>query len=117
MQAITTINQRQWTPFSVENSKGYEFLFNLIGTEHTDAYSVDLVRVAPGGYSPVHVDPDSHAFYFMEGQGRVTVAGKAHDVRAGSIVKIPFGAMHSIQNTGDVALLFLTIYDPPRQRR
>ena len=116
MQAVISIEQFQWKPFSVEGSQGYEFMFNLIGAEYTDAYSVDLVRVAPGGYSPVHIDPDNHAFYFIEGTGIVTIAGQRNPVRPGSVVKIPFGALHSIENTGDEHLLFLTIYDPPRKR-
>jgi quercetin dioxygenase-like cupin family protein len=116
VQPVTSIEQLEWKPFSVEHSKGYEFMFNLIGSEYTDAFSVDLVRVAPGGYSPVHIDPDNHAFYFSEGAGKVTIAGKPHPVGPGSVVKIPFGALHSIENTGSEYLVFLTVYDPPRKR-
>jgi quercetin dioxygenase-like cupin family protein len=116
MHPVTSIEQFEWKPLSVEGSKGYEFMFNLVGAEYTDAYSVDLVRVEPGGYSPVHIDPDNHAFYFIEGTGRVTIAGKPNAVGPGSVVKIPFGALHSIENTGSQHLLFLTIYDPPRKR-
>ncbi|CAN5510383.1 hypothetical protein BH09PSE5_BH09PSE5_19960 [soil metagenome] len=116
MESCVHADSSEWKPFSVEGSKGYDFKFGLIGSEYTDAYSVDLVRVAPGGFSPVHIDPDNHAFYFVEGTGIVTIAGEVHEVRAGSVVKIPFGALHSIENRGDDHLLFLTIYDPPRNR-
>jgi quercetin dioxygenase-like cupin family protein len=116
MDYVVSADSGEWKPFSVEGSKGYEFKFGLIGKEYTDAYSVDLVRVAPGGFSPVHIDPDNHAFYFVEGTGTVTIAGQVNDVRPGSVVKIPFGALHSIENTGQEHLLFLTIYDPPRVR-
>ena len=116
MQAVTHVEQFEWTPVTVEGSEGYEFMFNLVGADYTDAYSVDLVRVAPAGYSPVHIDQDNHAFFFIEGTGQVTIAGQVHPVGPGSVVKIPFGALHSIENTGDQHLLFLTIYDPPRKR-
>ena len=116
MQSVISLEDFEWTPFSVESSQGYEFKFGILGKEYTGAYSVDLVRVAPGGFSPVHIDPDNHAFYFIEGTGSVTIACETHEVRPGSVVKIPFGALHSIQNTGEEHLLFLTIYDPPRQR-
>lgn len=116
MQPVISLDDFQWKPFSVENSQGFEFKFGVLGKEYSDAYSVDLVRIAPGGYSPVHIDPDNHAFYFMEGTGLVIIAGETHRVRPGSVVKIPFGALHSLQNTGQEDLLFLTIYDPPRQR-
>jgi quercetin dioxygenase-like cupin family protein len=116
MEIVSSVESSAWKPFSVEGSQGYEFKFGLIGKEYTDAYSVDLVRVAPGGYSPTHIDPDNHAFYFVEGTGTITIAGDVYEVRPGSVVKIPFGALHSIQNTGAEHLLFLTIYDPPRVR-
>ena len=116
MQTVTHIEQFDWKPVTVEGSQGYDFMFNLVAADYTDAYSVDLVRVAPGGFSPVHIDPDNHAFYFIEGSGRVTIAGQPHAVGPGSVVKIPFGALHSIENTGAGQLLLLTIYDPPRKR-
>ena len=116
MDIVTSSDSLPWKPLTVEDSEGYEFKFNLIDKAYTDAYSVDLVRVAPGGHSPVHFDPDNHAFYFIEGTGTVTIAGEVHAVRPGSVVKIPFGALHSIKNTGEAQLLFLTIYDPPRVR-
>lgn len=116
MQSLLSVDSLPWQPFSVENSSGYEFKFGIVGAEYTDAYSVDLVRVAPGGRSPLHIDPDNHAFYVVCGTGVVTIAGDAHPVRPGSVVKIPFGALHSIENTGTGHLIFLTLYDPPRRR-
>ncbi|NYT69827.1 cupin domain-containing protein [Pusillimonas noertemannii] len=116
MRHVVSMEELIWKPFSVENSNGYEFQFGVVASDFTNAYSVDYVRVAPGGYSPVHIDPDNHAFYFMSGAGTVTIAGKVHAVGPGSIVKIPFGALHSIENTGQEYLVFMTIYDPPRSR-
>jgi quercetin dioxygenase-like cupin family protein len=105
-----------WTPFQIEGSAGFEFKFGIIGSEYTDAYSVDLVRVAPGGYSPRHVDPDNHAFYIISGRGEVAILQRTWQVGPGSVVKIPVKVVHSVKNVGDEPLLFLTIYDPPRKR-
>lgn len=116
MQHIVSVEELAWKPFSVENSQGYEFQFGVVASEFTDAYSIDYVRVAPGGYSPVHIDPDNHAFYFVSGTGTITIAGQVHAVEPGSVVKIPFGALHSIENSGPEHLVFVTIYDPPRVR-
>ncbi|MGG3470994.1 cupin domain-containing protein [Neobacillus pocheonensis] len=116
MRSVLSVNNLEWKPFQVEGSQGFEFKFGIIGKEYTDAYSVDLVRVAPGGFSPVHIDYDNHSFYFIEGEGVVTIIDKRWEVGPGSVVKIPFGVIHSIENVGDVDLLFITIYDPPRNR-
>jgi mannose-6-phosphate isomerase-like protein (cupin superfamily) len=117
MKPVVAADEGEWVPFQVENSQGYEFKFGLIGKEYTDAYSVDLVRIAPGGHSPVHIDPDNHAFYIIEGKGRVIIAEEPFEIGPGAVVKIPFGVMHSLENNGTEPLLFLTIYDPPRERK
>ena len=50
-----------WRSHQIEGSRGYEFIFNILGTEYTDAYNIDIAKVAPGGYSPLHIDQDNHA--------------------------------------------------------
>jgi len=115
-EPITSTDSVAWTPFAIENSAGFEFKFGIIGSEYTDAYSVDLVRVAPGGYSPRHVDPDNHAFYIISGTGEIAIGQRTWQVGPGSVVKIPVKVVHSVKNVGADELLFLTIYDPPRKR-
>jgi mannose-6-phosphate isomerase-like protein (cupin superfamily) len=105
-----------WQSFQIPGSHGYEFKFDLIGREYTGAYSIDLVRIAPGGASPTHLDRDNHAFYIIEGAGEITIAEKIWPLLPGSVAKIPVGVLHSVRNTGAAPLLFLTIYDPPRER-
>jgi quercetin dioxygenase-like cupin family protein len=116
MKSAISVNDMEWKPFQVEKSQGYEFKFGIVGSEYTDAYSVDLVKIAPGGYSPVHTDPDNHAFYFIQGTGSVVIAGKPVAVAPGSVVKIPFGVVHAMHNSGPDEMVFITIYDPPRVR-
>jgi quercetin dioxygenase-like cupin family protein len=115
-EPVTSANSVDWTPFKVENSQGFNFKFGLIGSEYTGAYSVDLVSVDVGGYSPRHVDPDNHAFYIISGTGEIAIQDRTWQVGPGSVVKIPVQVVHSVKNIGDVPLLFLTIYDPPRKR-
>jgi quercetin dioxygenase-like cupin family protein len=115
-EPVTSVDSVGWTPFAIENSQGFEFKFGIIGNEYTNAYSVDLVRVAPGGYSPRHVDQDNHSFYIISGKGEVAIGQRTWDVGPGSVVKIPVKVVHAVKNTGDEPLLFLTIYDPPRNR-
>lgn len=115
-EPVSSADAVAWTPFAIENSQGFEFKFGIIGPEYTSAYSVDLVRVAPGGYSPRHVDGDNHAFYIISGKGEVAIQQRTWEVGPGSVVKIPVKIVHSVKNIGDEPLLFLTIYDPPRKR-
>ncbi len=113
---VSKPENRVWQPFSVEGAVGFHFQFSLIGKEYTDAYSIDLAQIDPGGRSETHVDPDNHAFYFIEGQGEVTIGGESIPVGPGVVIKIPVGVAHSLSNTGTTPLKLLTIYDPPRDR-
>jgi mannose-6-phosphate isomerase-like protein (cupin superfamily) len=90
--------------------------FDILAQEYTDAYSIDLVRVAPEGYSARHVDMHNHAFYILSGEGIVEIVDKEYAVKAGSVVRIPMGAYHSLRNSGSTPLELLSIYDPPRMR-
>ncbi len=106
-----------WKAFEAPGVEGYELKPMLVGEEHTDAYSVDLMRVAAGGFSAAHTDRGRHAFVILEGQGRLTVDGEPFDFRQGDIVKVPPGSLHAVHNVAGDPLVFLTIYDPPRRRK
>jgi mannose-6-phosphate isomerase-like protein (cupin superfamily) len=115
-EPVSSIETLEWVKFRPLDPTSFEFKVNLIASEYTTAYSVDLVRVPVGGFSPPHTDPDNHAFYILAGRGAITIDGRIWNVGPGSVVKIPVGIVHSVTNSGDVPLEFLTIYDPPRPR-
>lgn len=117
MKHITHITDTPWISHQIEGSRGFEFGFDILGGEYTDAFSVDIVRVAQGGYSPQHIDPDNHAFYILSGEAEIDIADACHRVQPGAIVRIPRGVVHAVRNAGDGDLVLLTIYDPPRVRK
>ncbi|WER47968.1 cupin domain-containing protein [Cupriavidus sp. WKF15] len=117
MKHITHITEKLWIPHKIEGSEGFEFIFDILAGEYTDAYSVDIVRVAEGGYSPPHIDPDNHAFYILGGEAEIDIADVCHRATAGAVVRIPRGVVHAVRNAGQRDLVLLTIYDPPRVRK
>ncbi|MEM5430446.1 cupin domain-containing protein [Cupriavidus oxalaticus] len=106
-----------WKAFEAAGVQGYELKPTIIGDELTHAYSVDLMRVAPGGFSDAHTDQGRHAFVILEGAGHVTIDGQTFRFQQGDIVKVPPGSLHELRNHGADSLVFLTIYDPPRRRK
>lgn len=106
-----------WKAFEAAGVQGYELKPTIIGDELTHAYSVDLMRVAPGGFSDAHADQGRHAFVILEGAGHVIIDGQTFRFEQGDIVKVPPGSLHALRNHGDDSLVFLTIYDPPRRRK
>lgn len=106
-----------WKAFEAEGVEGYELKPMILGDELTNAYSVDLMRVAEGGFSAAHTDHGRHAFAILEGQGCMVIDGQAFNFQRGDIVKVPQGSLHELRNHGGTPLEFLAIYDPPRRRK
>jgi mannose-6-phosphate isomerase-like protein (cupin superfamily) len=116
VQHVTSPEQGPWISHEIEGSSGFKFVFDVLAAEYTDAYSMDLVSVAVGGFSPHHIDPDNHAFYILEGHADILVADQEYRVAKGEVIRIPKGVVHGIRNGGDVPLVMLAVYDPPRDR-
>jgi mannose-6-phosphate isomerase-like protein (cupin superfamily) len=116
MQHITRPENGPWISHKIEGASGFDFVFDVLAREYTDAFSVDMARVPVGGYSPYHVDPDNHAFYIVEGTMDIVIADREYTAIKGDIVRVPKGVVHSVRNGGDIPLVMLTIYDPPRDR-
>jgi mannose-6-phosphate isomerase-like protein (cupin superfamily) len=106
-----------WKAFEAVGVRGYELKPMILGSELTDAYSIDLMRVTGGGFSAAHTDQGRHAFFIIRGQGRLTADGGTFDFRQDDIVKVPQGSVHELHNHTMGQLEFLAIYDPPRRRK
>jgi quercetin dioxygenase-like cupin family protein len=117
MNHVNDTSALDWKPFEAGTLQGYSLKPQVIGGEYTDAYSADLVRIEPGGFSASHVDKGRHAFYILQGTGRITLDAQAFELEPGSIVKVLPGVAHEMRNTGDAPLVLLALYDPPRQRK
>lgn len=117
MTPVIHTDSAPWRAFEADTLQGYELMPSIIGAEYTDAYSVDLVRVAPGGYSASHIDKARHAFFILEGEASIAIGEEVHRVRSGSVVKILPGIPHEVRNESASALVFLAIYDPARDRK
>lgn len=86
---------------------------DLVDTGYTSAFTAQFSRFGPGGGSPLHTHTYNHAFYFFSGTGTVRIGDHTWQVKPGTFVKVPAHREHRVTNTGDDALIFLVIYDPP----
>ncbi len=115
MKKVFSIENLDWSDLKLQAARGFEYKA-LIGAEYTSAYNVELVRLEPGDESVTHVEPYRHAFYFLSGNGEVTIENETSAVQAGTVCLINAGEKHSLLNTGAEIMLIITIYDPPRVR-
>lgn len=52
-------------------------------------------------------------YYVVEGVGEATVGGETYGVAAGDLVLAPADVLHSMKNTGALALVVLVVLAPP----
>jgi len=116
MRHVINPAEQGWISYQIPGSSGFNFLFDAFGSDYTDAYSVDLVTVDVGGFSPFHIDPDNHAFFVIAGLAEMVIAEEVYTVGKGEVARIPMGVVHSIRNIGDGPLEMMAVYDPPRDR-
>jgi mannose-6-phosphate isomerase-like protein (cupin superfamily) len=71
-----------------------------------------IAKCAPGtGHLCVHQHAQAELYYFMQGNGIVTVDGVESPVEAGSVVFIPGDAKHGVRNTDEVQeLTFMYVF-------
>ena len=60
----------------------------------------------PGGWLGLHRHAAAEVYQVLQGDGRVTLSGVEHLVRAGSAVSIPSDVEHGIRNVGHSTLRF-----------
>lgn len=73
-----------------------------------------VIRVAPGEkVRPAHSHPNGEEIlYIVRGTGRVLVAGDVAPVREGSVVLLPQGDVHMLQNTGSEEMKVVCFFAP-----
>jgi quercetin dioxygenase-like cupin family protein len=80
------------------------------------AQSESMVFTIPANFSNDH--ENSHRgdqiIYVIDGKATARVSGKEQEIKAGDVVTIPAGAMHTLR-TGSEPLFGLTIFAPPER--
>ena len=58
---------------------------------------------------PRHTNTVEHEQYVLRGEAKITIGEETHHVKAGDVVFIPEGAVHSYENIGEESFEFLCI--------
>jgi mannose-6-phosphate isomerase-like protein (cupin superfamily) len=77
-----------------------------------DGFKVVLTRVAAGGRFTHHRDGYGHLFYFLSGQGLVSLGEERLEVGPGVVVQVEAGELHAYKNTGREDLVLISINLP-----
>jgi methionyl-tRNA synthetase len=66
--------------------------------------------VAPGEQTKHHQHHDAETTFFAKGRGIMRVDGESHEVKAGDVIYQPPFNAHTIINTSDEEMIFLTVW-------
>lgn len=78
-----------------------------------------LADLLPGkvhpGVKEIH-DKAEHAFYILQGTGKITIDDHDYELRPDTAVYVPLGSSHILENTGEDILRWIVIYAPYETR-
>jgi len=81
----------------------------LISSQEGPNFALRKFSMQKGGGMPRHTNTLEHEQYVLHGAATITIGEETHHVKAGDVVFIPEGIVHSYENTGDEPFEFLCI--------
>ena len=85
------------------------FRKSLSSLNFPSGFKASLTLAKPGGEFPEHVDPYSHIFYILEGEGEASVDGQKIPLKKGTALTVTAGKKHGYRNSGPGDLLLITL--------
>jgi len=83
---------------------------NVIGpVEGWKDYTLRVVRMAPGGFSPYHKHDWEHVNYVMKGRGVLTIGDRSEEVSERNFAFVPPNTMHQFRNPNDDDFEFICV--------
>jgi len=101
------LNDVPWEPFGGKTRE--IFRKSLSATAFPSGFRASLTLAKPGGEFPDHVDPYTHIFYILEGDGEAFVEGQRVSFNKGTALTVPAGKKHGYRNPGPADLLLITL--------
>ncbi|HEY3473083.1 MAG TPA: cupin domain-containing protein [Anaerolineales bacterium] len=81
----------------------------LISSQEGPNFALRKFSMQKGGGMPRHTNTVEHEQYVLRGEATITIGDEMHRVKAGDVVFIPEGAVHSYENIGQEPFEFLCI--------
>jgi quercetin dioxygenase-like cupin family protein len=81
----------------------------LISSKEGPNFALRKFSMQKNGGMPRHTNTVEHEQYVLCGEATIKIGDETHHVKAGDVVFIPEGVVHSYQNAGDEPFEFLCI--------
>ncbi len=104
---ILHLDEQPWESFGGQTKD--IFRKSLSPAKFPSGFKASLTLAKPGGEFPEHIDPYSHIFYILEGEGEAVVAGEKYSFKKGDAFTVMAGERHGYRNNGPKDLLLITL--------
>ncbi len=89
-------------------------LLHPANTNVGTSFSLAHAYLEPGDVSLPHkLISSSETYFFLEGEGTISIDNQVHRVEKNDTVFVPANAIQSVQNLGQGRLVFLCVVSPP----
>ena len=108
---LIRLEEIPWEPFGGQTRE--IFRKSLSAKAFPSGFKASLTLARPGGVFPEHMDPYSHIFYILDGEGEASVEGQTIPLKKGNALTVEAGKKHGYRNSGptDLVLITLNIFD------
>jgi quercetin dioxygenase-like cupin family protein len=72
-------------------------------------FSMRVIEIGPGGYSPFHRHPWEHEVFVLDGCGVLVQENQATPFDKGDVIFVPSGELHQFKNTSEEMLEFICL--------
>jgi mannose-6-phosphate isomerase-like protein (cupin superfamily) len=98
-------------------SRGDGLVSTLLHSESDSDLTITWVDVEPGARQTNHSHDPEQVYVVLAGHGKMTVGDDQQSVTAGDLIHIPANTAHSIENTGETVLEYVSAATPSFPRR
>jgi quercetin dioxygenase-like cupin family protein len=101
------LDELPWEPFGGKTKN--IFRKSLSSVTFPSGFKASLTLAKPGGEFPEHIDPYTHIFYILEGEGEASVESQTIPLKKGTALTVAAGKNHGYKNSGPADLLLITL--------
>lgn len=77
-------------------------------------FSMRVIEVEPGGYSPFHNHPWEHEVFILQGRGVLVQQDEETPLSQGDVIFVPPGTQHQFKNVSEDKLEFICLIPNPK---
>lgn len=96
-------------PAGEENASRIAIRWLISEKDGAPNFSMRVIEVEPGGYSPYHGHPWEHEVFILEGRGILVQEETETPFSKGDVIFIPPGEQHQLKNASEEKLEFICL--------